>query len=193
MLPAGVRMIFMMRASIRPVSIANNEQSRSAGRRSWVLVNPATPMRVRSVACDRCVTFTTPGNSQSLSCPFNLCKAIAERARKEFGIRGRTGVWRPEDDALLGTTPDVEVAKQINRSRMAVQVRRGVLGIPKPDPKYRPWSAEKEAQLGTASDSVIAARIGRQSATVAARRRKLHIPPAPIVRPDGWSSSKVWR
>ena len=35
----------------------------SAGRRLWVLVNPAIPVHIRSVACDGGATFSTPGNS----------------------------------------------------------------------------------------------------------------------------------
>ena len=35
----------------------------SAGRRLWVLVNPAIPVRIRSVACDGGATLSTPGNS----------------------------------------------------------------------------------------------------------------------------------
>lgn len=35
----------------------------SAGRRLWVLVNPAIPVQIRSVACDGGATFSTPGNS----------------------------------------------------------------------------------------------------------------------------------
>jgi hypothetical protein len=34
-----------------------------AGRRLWVLVNPAIPVRIRSVACGGGATFSTPGNS----------------------------------------------------------------------------------------------------------------------------------
>ena len=35
----------------------------SAGRRLWVLVNPAIPVQIRSVACDGGATLSTPGNS----------------------------------------------------------------------------------------------------------------------------------
>src|SRR3954470_20923112 len=34
-----------------------------AGRRLWVLVDPAIPVQIRSVACDGGATFSTPGNS----------------------------------------------------------------------------------------------------------------------------------
>src|SRR5207249_8172450 len=35
----------------------------SAGRRLWVLVNPAIPVQIRSAACGGGATFSTPGNS----------------------------------------------------------------------------------------------------------------------------------
>ena len=35
----------------------------SAGRRLWVLVDPAIPVQIRSVACDGGATLSTPGNS----------------------------------------------------------------------------------------------------------------------------------
>src|SRR5688572_11133517 len=34
-----------------------------AGRRLWVLLNPAIPVQIRSVACDGGATLSTPGNS----------------------------------------------------------------------------------------------------------------------------------
>jgi hypothetical protein len=37
--------------------------------------------------------------------------------------------WRPEEEALLGTGPDQEIAEQLGRSRTAVQFRRVKLGI----------------------------------------------------------------
>ena len=38
--------------------------------------------------------------------------------------------WTPEQDRLLGTLPDEEVARRVGRSRMAVQKRRFRLRIP---------------------------------------------------------------
>ncbi len=38
--------------------------------------------------------------------------------------------WTPEKDAMLGTLPDGEVAKQVGKSWPAVQARRVKLGIP---------------------------------------------------------------
>ena len=75
-------------------------------------------------------------------------EAAAPRARQELGIHGRAGVWTAQEDSLLGTLPEEQLVTQLNRPRTAIQVRRTVLGIPKPDPKYRPWTPEEEALLG---------------------------------------------
>src|SRR5438309_6813948 len=41
----------------------------SAGRRLWVLVNPAIPAQIRSAACGGGAIFSTPGNSTVASLP----------------------------------------------------------------------------------------------------------------------------
>ncbi|HEX9046564.1 MAG TPA: hypothetical protein VF988_06010, partial [Verrucomicrobiae bacterium] len=49
---------------------------------------------------------TIPEAAARLGCP-----ALAVvRARKELGIHGKHGNWKPEEDALLGTMPDKDVA-----------------------------------------------------------------------------------
>jgi hypothetical protein len=37
--------------------------------------------------------------------------------------------WTPEEEALLGTLPDAEVAERTGRSVVAVQCRRSLLGV----------------------------------------------------------------
>jgi hypothetical protein len=69
-------------------------------------------------------------------------------ALRRIGHRPPDGarLWTVEEDALLGTMPDVEVARRIGRMVKAVRARRRVLRIPSTsgkgppmhDPKPRP-------------------------------------------------------
>lgn len=118
--------------------------------------------------------------------PTGLLQSLRATCTPGFGYSGRVGDWTPEQDALLGTLPDAELARRLNRSPIAVQTRRAKLGKPKLDPKYPAWTPAEEALLGSAPDTEIAARISRQKAAVTARRLKLGIAPALKPRPGAW-------
>jgi hypothetical protein len=75
---------------------------------------------------------------------------FAIQARRiSFGIpkfeAERVG-WLPEEIALLGKYPDEKIARKLNRTLAAVKVKRGKLGIRRPDPKRR-RSSPKEDRL----------------------------------------------
>ncbi|HTV43099.1 MAG TPA: hypothetical protein VMF08_21220 [Candidatus Sulfotelmatobacter sp.] len=120
---------------------------------------------------------------------FKCSKAEVHRARRQFGVaaRARPDNWTRDEEALLGTLSDGELALRLKRSVTAVQVRRLTLRIPKPDPRYRAWKPAEEKLLGTVPDSQLAEQLGRSRASVTARRqlfnRKAILPP----RPDGWT------
>ena len=88
--------------------------------------------------------------------------------------------WRfftPEEDALLGTASDAEIAKRLGRHPASVQSRRLKLGILKgKSRKLRRWTPEEDALLGTAKDTEIASRLNRRVGVVCMRRQKLGIP-----------------
>lgn len=52
--------------------------------------------------------------------------------RQALGIPpcGLRRLWTPDEEALLGTAPDAEIAQRIGRSKQAVQGRRWLLKIP---------------------------------------------------------------
>jgi hypothetical protein len=56
--------------------------------------------------------------------------------------------WTPEEDALLGTLPDGEVAERLGRSRIAVVDRRNCAGKQK-RPKSAPRPPDKEELVRT--------------------------------------------
>jgi hypothetical protein len=87
--------------------------------------------------------------------------------------------WTDAEEALLGTKPDKTVARLIGRSVTAIQVRRGLKGIPITNPKHKPWRAEDEAVLGTRPDRQIAMLLGRSLIAVKTRREMLKIRPYP--------------
>src|SRR6266478_5590203 len=56
--------------------------------------------------------------------------------------------WTVEEQALLGTMPDAELAKGLGRTFWAVRVRRNRLGIPPFQSRFRRWTPKEEALLG---------------------------------------------
>ncbi len=85
-------------------------------------------------------------------------------------------MWTPEDDTLLGTMTDGDLARRLGISLTAVAHRRRRLGIPIRFAHRLPWTPEADALLGTDTDTAIAARLGCSVATVCLRRQKLKIP-----------------
>ena len=80
--------------------------------------------------------------------------------------------WKPEEDKLLGTAPDAEIARRLGRSESSVSGRRLLLRIKFPNPR-RPWPSEDLALLGTMSDAVLAKRFNRPESVVRSKRLQL--------------------
>ena len=81
--------------------------------------------------------------------------------------------WRAEDDALLGTISDQEVAQRLGRSATSVKARRARLGIA----SYRHWwTPGQDLLLGKFLDEELARRLDRSVEAVRARRERLGIP-----------------
>jgi hypothetical protein len=110
---------------------------------------------------------------------------VRERmARTRRHINPALRLWSDEEEKLLGTARDEDVARQINRSKAAVQARRNFLGIPALNYLYsRPWTEEEDLLLGVVPDRVLAKRLNRTFLAVQARRSNKRIPPvAPLQR-----------
>lgn len=85
--------------------------------------------------------------------------------------------WTPEEDAIIGTAADADIATVLDRTRYDVAARRRRLGVEKVVSDYRmDWPAEQDALLGTMSDRSIAKRLGVTIPTVTRRRVALGIP-----------------
>jgi predicted transcriptional regulator len=89
--------------------------------------------------------------------------------------------FTPEEDALLGTATDREVAAKLDRDQKTIHARRKRLGIPafvkrKPQDKAVFWTPAKDKLLGTAPDSVVARRLRCKPEAVYYRRKRLRIP-----------------
>lgn len=97
--------------------------------------------------------------------------------RKPVDVHDRP--WTPEDEKLLGTMPDREVASLLKRSKRAVTLRRRLKGIAYTNPALRPWSASELEMVGRLSDPEIARRTGHPLASVGKKRRELGF----LVRP----------
>src|SRR5207245_7275324 len=83
------------------------------------------------------------------------------------------GPWTQEEDALLGSASDPQIAARIGRRAATVAARRKKLGIPHaPVTPNNAWSASEDALLGTAKDAEVAHRLERPIGGVRGRRKK---------------------
>lgn len=87
----------------------------------------------------------------------------------------RRHFWSPEDDKLLGTASDTEIAARLDRHLATVCIRRNKLGIPN-FCRHR-WRPEDDQLLGSISDEEASRRLGCNLSAVQARRRVLRIRP----------------
>ena len=103
-------------------------------------------------------------------------------------VAPRHHAWTPEEDALLGTVTDREVARRLGVAPVIILNRRKFLGIPRcPAPKGEAWTGPRwrpsdDALLGSATDEEVAHRLGKSRSTISMRRNKLKIP---AFRPRG--------
>jgi hypothetical protein len=88
--------------------------------------------------------------------------------------------WTVDEDGLLGTMRDADVAIRTGRSENAVSHRRKVLGIgafTKRSPRGEPilWTSAKDRLLGSMSDGDVARKLRCAPMTVFYRRKRLKI------------------
>ena len=97
--------------------------------------------------------------------------------RRALGIPAfAAGLWSPEEEAILGQVSDAEAARQLGRTRKAVQHHRILLGRSFSDVEQRPWTAEEIALLGAEPDAAIAKKLNRSAPAVRWKRRQQGIP-----------------
>jgi hypothetical protein len=119
------------------------------------------------------------GRRPSAATRRRMSEAQKNRVSKAQGF----GVpWTAEEEAILGTMSDREVAEKIGRSRAAVVHRRIKRRIPtlfvnrKQPCKCPAWTPKQRSLLGTMPDSAVARKLGCTVGSVFARRKKLGIP-----------------
>ena len=93
----------------------------------------------------------------------------------------RFRVGTPEQEKLLGSAPDAEVARLLGRTERGVQLRRQMLGVQLPAARRGHWKPEEDALLGRKPDREVARLLGRPLASVQIRRHLKGIRnPAPL-------------
>jgi DNA-binding CsgD family transcriptional regulator len=115
---------------------------------------------------------------KDVSLRFNIPGPTLNDRRRKLGIipsKPEQPCW-PEIDLLLGTAPDVELAKEFNISKGVIARRRKQLGV-SACLKWEiiDWS-KVDLYLGKYTDREIAEEAGVSEARVASRRRRLGIP-----------------
>lgn len=103
------------------------------------------------------------------------------------GGRAPIRAWTTDEEQLLGSKADDDVARMLRRSKSDVTRRRRQLGILLAGWRSQtPWTKEREALLGTAADSAIGLLVGVTASCVAQRRRMLGIPAYRIAKHVAW-------
>ena len=92
----------------------------------------------------------------------------------------KLGRWKPEEDAQLGTMPDLKLAKLLKRNKTTIRKRRLKLGIASfrkhgPSTPSREWTPVEDTILGTMPDPELATRLGCTVRMVYNRRVKLGV------------------
>ena len=126
------------------------------------------------------VRWANLGRKASAATRQKMSEAHRRRGTQPPAMKGPP--WTPEEDALLGTMRDRDVADRIGRSEGAVADRRYVLDVSpfvkrKPRGQMVTWTLAKDRLLGTVSDSALARRLRCSPVIVFKRRRRLRIPP----------------
>ena len=116
---------------------------------------------------------------KDISLKFDIhCNTLQDRRRK-LGLispKRKPPCWS-EIDPLLGTAPDVKLAREFNVSKFTIAMRRKKLGVP----ACLKWEiidwSDIDSDLGSCTDREIALEAGVSVARVSSRRRRLGIPP----------------
>lgn len=96
-----------------------------------------------------------------------------ERAQEHGG--GNRKPWTSEEDALLGTIPDPQAAKQPGRAESQVGIRRRALGIPAHDTRNRAFYQDNPSLVVISPAKLLARRFALGlTQTEAARRCGWH-------------------
>jgi hypothetical protein len=107
-------------------------------------------------------------------------------ARRGVPVDPNDRPWTAQEEQLLGTQPDQEIARLLHRSPGAVTARRHLKGIEYVNPKLRPWEAEELHLLGQEPDAAIAARTGHSLRGVQSKRQQLGLLVRP--HPEPWTA-----
>src|SRR5437667_73218 len=84
--------------------------------------------------------------------------------------------WTREEEKLLGTRSDKQVAQLLKRHINTVGTRRRQLNIPHFIGRNRDWTVAEERLLGTMPDKELAHRLGRTLYSIRSKRILLRLP-----------------
>jgi hypothetical protein len=115
-----------------------------------------------------------------------MAKHFAARRGKLVDPNDRP--WTPEEEKVLGTKPDRQVAALLKRSIGAVISRRRLKGVAYINPYLRPWTASELRMLGKLPDPEVVRRTGHTIKGVQGKRQELGM----LVRPHSiaWTADE---
>lgn len=112
-------------------------------------------------------------------------RSAASRQRHREALKRRGVIvgraWTPEENTLLGTMTDKDLAAKLGRNKGAVSAHRLLLGKPAfvkrgPHTPTMNWTPARDRLLGTMSDTDVARRLHCTPMQAFYRRQKLGIP-----------------
>jgi hypothetical protein len=106
----------------------------------------------------------------------HMSQMVRLRIQRQGPLNPEQRLWTEQEDRLLGTKSDEELAAKLGRTARAVCSRRRALGIDLRRPKFRLWTVAEEKLLGTKPDAVVAKMLGRPERGVQLHRQSLGIP-----------------
>jgi len=84
-----------------------------------------------------------------MSNPGDKSDQVTDAPEVTVAPRKLAAPWSPEDVKLLGTMPDSEVARLLDRAPSAIRHKRHKLRIPAYQSSFHNWTPEEEQLLGT--------------------------------------------
>ncbi len=149
--------------------------------------HPPQPLRMEREPRDGYARLFAAKSDQELRALLGWSYTRIHTRRRQLAagkVRRAAPEWTVEEDRLLGTMPDRELARRLGRTVTAVTHRRSVKHVQ----IMKPWRPGDLKVLGTRSDEEIALLLGGPISTVRTKRWSLGTPPKAKFRP--WTAAE---
>jgi hypothetical protein len=148
-------------------------------------IPPFAPRSRPHAWTEREVALLGTASDAAVAAEIGVSRPVVTMKRRILGIPSfnapphdaHTVTWNAAEEAMLGKVSDAELAEILGRSRVAVYLRRRMLGIrsSKPGPIKIRWTKRRLARLGKDTDDAVALELEVHSSSVQRKRLELGI------------------